>query len=141
MAEPEQVHTPDPRPTLLYDEDCGFCRWSISKILAWDRAGRLRPVPLQDPEADHLLQGMDPDRKMESWHLVPPDGRILSAGAAVPTLLRLLPGGRTFASIAAALPRTTDRAYRLAARHRDRLGRLLGEQACAVDPTRRRSGG
>ena len=32
---------------LLYDADCGFCRWAIDKLLAWDRAGRLRPAALQ----------------------------------------------------------------------------------------------
>jgi len=25
---------------LLYDEDCGFYRWSLDKILAWDRRKR-----------------------------------------------------------------------------------------------------
>ena len=27
---------------LLYDSDCGFCKWSLDKILLWDRHGRLR---------------------------------------------------------------------------------------------------
>ena len=36
---------------------------------------RLRPVALQDAEADTLLRGMDRDRKMASWHLVMPTAR------------------------------------------------------------------
>ena len=68
--------------TVLYDQDCGFCRWSMAKILAWDRRGALRPVALQGPEADRLLPGMDPETKMASWHLLGPDGRVHSAGAA-----------------------------------------------------------
>ena len=44
-------------------------------------------------EADRLLGGMSGERKMGSWHLVTPDGRIHSAGAAVAPLARLLPGG------------------------------------------------
>jgi predicted DCC family thiol-disulfide oxidoreductase YuxK len=113
------------KAVILYDADCGFCRWSLQKILAWDRRGRLRPVPLQDAEADALLPGMDPERKMASWHLVTPDGHVHSAGAAFPPLLRLLPGGRPIAAAAGALPGVTERAYRCAARNRSRLGRLV----------------
>ena len=51
---------------ILSDDDCGFCRWSLSKILTWDRHGHLRPVALQSPEADDILMGMDPERKMAS---------------------------------------------------------------------------
>ncbi len=122
------------RSVLLYDSDCGFCRWSTAKILAWDRHGRLRPVPLQDPESDRLLRGMDQRTKMDSWHLVTPDGRARSAGAAFPPLLRLLPGARPLAALASAFPRTTERTYRWVSRHRDWLGRRLGAQACSVDP-------
>jgi predicted DCC family thiol-disulfide oxidoreductase YuxK len=123
------------RAVILFDNDCGFCRWSLSKLLAWDRHGRLRPVALQSEEADDLLMGMDRERKMASWHLVAPNGRISSGGAAVPQLARLLPAGAPTAALASTFPRTADRAYRWVARHRGRLGRVLGERACAVDPT------
>ena len=100
------------RAVILFDNDCGFCRWSLSKILAWDRHGRLRPVGLQSPEADDLLKGMDPERKRSSWQLVARDGRTYSGGQAVAHLARLLPGGAPIAVLASAVPRTTDRAYR-----------------------------
>jgi len=122
---------------LLYDADCGFCRWSLDKILARDRDGRVRAVPLQSPEADTLLRGMDHDEKMASWHLVTPDGTIYSAGAAAAPLMRLLPHGGPFAAAAAAVPPLTGVAYRLVARNRTRLGKMLGAQACSVDPASR----
>jgi predicted DCC family thiol-disulfide oxidoreductase YuxK len=125
------------RSILLYDSDCGFCRWSVDKVLAWDRRQRLRPLALQDPEADALLPGMDEGQKLGSWHLVTEDGRVFSAGAAAPPLLRLLPGGRVPAAVLAAFPALTNRAYQLVARNRDRLGRLVGQSACSVDPSRR----
>jgi predicted DCC family thiol-disulfide oxidoreductase YuxK len=125
--------------TLLYDSDCGFCRWSVDKVLAWDRRRTLRPLALQDPEAEALLPGMDEAQKMASWHLVTQDGRVYSAGAAAPPLLLLLPGGKAPATLLAAFPRLTDRAYGFVARNRDRFGRLVGAKACAVDPTRRTS--
>jgi predicted DCC family thiol-disulfide oxidoreductase YuxK len=124
---------------LLYDSDCGFCRWSVDKILAWDRHRRLRPVALQDPEAERLLPGTDEETRLASWHLVTPEGQVYSRGAAAPALLRLLPGGKPLAAILAAFPGLTERAYRLVAGNRDRFGRLAGAR-CDVDPSRRRPG-
>jgi predicted DCC family thiol-disulfide oxidoreductase YuxK len=67
---------------------------------------------------------------------VRPDGSIVSAGAALPPTLRLLPGGRPLAVMFAACPPITERLYRWTVRHRIRLGALLGQRACAVDPAR-----
>jgi predicted DCC family thiol-disulfide oxidoreductase YuxK len=109
---------------ILYDRDCGFCRWALSKVLAWDRSGRLRPVALQDPEADALLGGMPEEKRMASWHLAK-EGELRSGGAAFGPLLRGLPGGRPLARLAEAAPGATDRAYRLVAGNRDKLGPRL----------------
>jgi predicted DCC family thiol-disulfide oxidoreductase YuxK len=122
---------------LLYDSDCGFCRWSVDKILSWDRRRCLRPLALQDPEADRLLGVMIEDVKMSSWHLVTDDGRVYSGGAAAAPLFRLLPRGRPLAAVFAAFPGLTNGGYRLVARNRDRFGRLVGQTACEVDPSRR----
>jgi predicted DCC family thiol-disulfide oxidoreductase YuxK len=111
-----------PAAVLLYDAACGFCRRSVARILGWDRQGRLRPVVLQDPEADELLPGMDLEQRMASWHLVAPDGTVYSGGAVVPPLMRLLPGGRPIAALAAAFPGTTERVYRWVARNRGPVG-------------------
>jgi predicted DCC family thiol-disulfide oxidoreductase YuxK len=126
------------RAVLLYDSDCGFCRWSMAKVLRYDRRGRLRAVALQDPEAGELLDGMPEDERMASWHLMTPEGKVYSRGAAAAPLLRLLPGGSPFAAVLATFPGPTERAYRWVARNRERLGRLVGERACAVDPSRNR---
>ena len=74
--------------TLLYDRDCGFCRWCLGKLLAWDRPGSLRPVALQSEEAERLLTGMPEEERLASWHLVDDDGTVRSAGAAFPGLFR-----------------------------------------------------
>jgi predicted DCC family thiol-disulfide oxidoreductase YuxK len=111
--------------SIVYDRECGFCRWSLRKVLAWDRRKALTPVALQDPAADRLLASLPEQARSDSWHLVMSDGRVYSAGAAAPPLLRLLPGGRPLALLAAAFPRLTEAAYRSIARHRSLLGRLL----------------
>jgi predicted DCC family thiol-disulfide oxidoreductase YuxK len=113
---------------LLYDSDCGFCRWSLGKVLAWDRRGRVRPVALQSPAADGLLGGMPEDQRMSSWHLVDEAG-VHSAGAGIAPLLRLLPGGSPLAALAARTPRGMDRAYRWVAGRRSRWGKLVTDGA------------
>ena len=117
------------RAVLLYDSDCGFCRWSLGKVLAWDRRGRLRPASLQSKEAKELLAGMSEAERMGSWHLVGPDGELRSAGAGIAPLLRLLPGGSPLAAVAARMPRVMERGYRFVAGNRSLWGKLVTEGA------------
>src|ERR1700756_5301151 len=104
-SKPGSAYVPDPVmiPTmardatpwiLLYDEDCGFCRWSLSWVLRADRRRVVEPLPLGTPEADRLLAHLAPAEREASWHLSAPDDRRWSAGYAAAPLLRLLPGGR-----------------------------------------------
>jgi predicted DCC family thiol-disulfide oxidoreductase YuxK len=125
------------RHVVLYDADCGFCRWSLDKILRWGRGRELRAVAIQSEEGDRLLADMSEDERLASWHFVTPDGRCFSGGSAAGPLARLLPLGLPVAVLAETFPRTTDRVYRWVARNRDSLGRRVGSQACAVDPGRR----
>ena len=121
--------------TLVYDEDCGFCRWSVDKVLRWDRGGRVRTVAIQSDEGSVLLHELNVGTWLASAHVVTPDGTVHSAGALAEPLFRVLPGGRPIAAIAHTFPRTTDRLYGLVARNRFRIGGWLGDDACS-----RRSG-
>jgi predicted DCC family thiol-disulfide oxidoreductase YuxK len=124
------------RVLVLYDDGCGFCRWSAAKVAAWDRGRTLRFAAIRSAEAGAALHGMDPAHRDGSWHVISRDGRVASAGAAVPWLLRELPGGSPLARIADALPRTTELAYRAVARRRGALGRLVHVDACDVPAER-----
>ena len=115
--------------TLLYDRDCGFCRWCLGKVLAWDRRGSIRPVAIQSKEADRLLTGMPEQERLASWHLVGQNGTVRSAGEAFPTLFRLLPAATSRAALTARAPRATDRAFRWVACYRSRWGKLVSEGA------------
>lgn len=119
---------------VLYDEDCGFCRWSADKLRAWDTRDRLAFAAIQSPQGAELLHAVPEAERLDSMHAVTPDGRVWSGGQAVRVILAELPGGSVPASIAAAFPAATDMTYRLVARHRERLGRMLGQRACSVDP-------
>jgi predicted DCC family thiol-disulfide oxidoreductase YuxK len=111
--------------TVLYDRDCGFCRWSLRWLRSWDRDGRVRAVALQDAEAERLLGDLDAGDRMASWHLIDAQGRRSSAGAALAPLLRELHGGAALARALEAAPRVADTGYALVARHRSGLGRLV----------------
>ena len=119
------------RAVVLYDGGCGLCAWCVARILAWDRRGALRPVPIQGDEGAALLADLDEAARMASWHLVTAGGARASGGAAVASLLRLLPGGGPCAALAERLPGPVNAAYRWVARHRSRLGRALGPRAVA----------
>ena len=125
--------------TVIYDNDCGFCRWSLALLLNLDREA-LRPLPLGTPEADYLLHDLAPEERNSSWHLVidPPGVDQLSfdtaptrfsAGAAFPAALRLLPRGRRLAFLVARVPAPTEGAYRWVADHRTLLGRFVPRRA------------
>lgn len=121
---------PPPEPWLvLYDADCDLCKWLLSWLLRWDSAGRLRPFALQRPEADELLAELPPEQRAASWHLSSPAGVRYSAGAAIPPLFRLLPGGRAAAFAFALSPGLTERGYLCVAAHRSRLSTLVPSRA------------
>lgn len=109
---------------VLYDADCGFCRWTLALLLRRDRAGRLLPLPIESPEGDELLGGMPREERLRSAHAVTPDGRVWSGGDAVAPILREL--GRPGAARGARLLGPPLRAgYRLVAANRSLLGKLM----------------
>jgi predicted DCC family thiol-disulfide oxidoreductase YuxK len=88
----------EPKAIVIYDPDCGFCRFSLALLLIWDRdwgerrggaeRGRpsppnwqlrwgrsaapdaLRPLPLGTPTADRLLADLTEEQRAASWHLI-----------------------------------------------------------------------
>ena len=117
--------SPEPQPVVLYDEDCAFCRWSLDKILAWDRRHQLRPVAIQSDKGQRLLASVPESGRLDSWHLVLPSGEVRSAGAAAAPLAELLPAGRPLAFLFRAFPGLTERVYRWVAANRNRFARWL----------------
>jgi predicted DCC family thiol-disulfide oxidoreductase YuxK len=126
---PVRQNRPVPTATLLYDSDCGFCRWSLGKVLAWDQRERIHPVSLQSKEAEPLLAGIPEEERMASWHLVGEDGEVRSAGEGIAPLLRLLPGAAPLAAVAGRTPGAMERGYRFIAGHRRVWGKLVTDGA------------
>jgi predicted DCC family thiol-disulfide oxidoreductase YuxK len=119
------------RLVVLYDRDCGFCRWSLARLLAFDVRRRLRPVALQTDEAARRLGDMDEARRFASAHLVLPDGRVYSGGDAVAPLLAELPGGGPLSALAGLVPGVWRTGYDAIAARRGIFGRRLSRDAVA----------
>jgi predicted DCC family thiol-disulfide oxidoreductase YuxK len=100
----------------------------LGGVLALDRRRRLTPLALQSPEAAQLLPGLDEGQRMASFHLVEADG-VHSAGKALSRLMTYLPGGAPAGAGMRRLPGATERAYRLVADNRSRIGPLIPDAA------------
>jgi len=118
-----------------------FRRCVLARVLACGSTRRLRPVAIQDDEGQALLARLEPERRLASWHVAFPDGRLYSAGPALERVVALLPGGRAPAALLRALHPVTRRGYELVARHRAVPGRLISAAAKrrATDAIRARS--
>jgi predicted DCC family thiol-disulfide oxidoreductase YuxK len=116
---------PERQWVVLYDGACGFCKWILAGLLWLDPDRRLRPLALQQQEAEAFLSEVEPELWMASFHLVTPEGERLSGGEALPPLLRLVRGGRFPAAALARFPRPTDAGYRWIAEHRTQLSRFV----------------
>jgi predicted DCC family thiol-disulfide oxidoreductase YuxK len=114
---------------VLYDSDCGFCRWTIAWALKRDRNHVLGVAPIQSSTGAELLADLDPAERLESAHAVHDDGRRESGGAAVRTVLEVLPSARPLAWLAGLSPRLTEAVYRLVADHRSAVSRLVPARA------------
>jgi predicted DCC family thiol-disulfide oxidoreductase YuxK len=114
--------------TVLYDRDCGFCRWTLAQILRWDRDRRLRPLPIQSGEGQRLLAGVPEEERLASWHLVTADGKVHSAHEGFPGLFERLPAGAPVALLTKTLPGLFGAGYRLLVANRTPLGRRIGQE-------------
>lgn len=119
------VNDREPRWTLFYDAECGFCTSTVAAILICDRRHLLVPCALQSPRAEALLGDMDAEQRLASVHLSAPGGERFSAGAALAEIVALLAGGAHPARALARSPRLSRFAYELVAGHRSQLSRAL----------------
>ncbi|MEP7082915.1 MAG: DCC1-like thiol-disulfide oxidoreductase family protein [Chloroflexota bacterium] len=119
------------RLVVLYDADCGFCSWCATALDRLDRRGRLRLLPLQRAAAE-LGDTPPDDVLLERMHVRDEAGRWESGGAALIRIAGLVPVLRPLA-VAGRLPPVRwsfEAWYRIVARNRHRLGRLLGLDGC-----------
>lgn len=114
---------------VLYDSDCGFCRWAMAWVLRRDRHHVLVPAPIQSATGDELLADLPPSDRMLTAHVIRDDGSRRSGGAAVAEVLCALGQAGVLGRMARRLPQTTELAYRAIAARRKTFGKLVGERA------------
>jgi predicted DCC family thiol-disulfide oxidoreductase YuxK len=114
------------RSVVLYDEHCNFCKVIMDALLSWDGGReRLRPLPIQSAEGQRLLHVVPPGERLDSFHLVAPDGSVRSGGPALAALLHELPAGGAPAALLERLPGPTAAGYGWVARNRVAISRYV----------------
>jgi predicted DCC family thiol-disulfide oxidoreductase YuxK len=131
---------PDATITVLYDADCGFCRWSLAWLLQRDHEQRLVPVAIQSKAGQTLLEaaGVPEDQRLREAHAHrtgDPPAMLRSGGDAAPLVAGALHGvsGRAVAAVMRASPALLRRAiYGQIAANRIGLGRFVSAQRRAA---------
>lgn len=117
---------PDAPLLVFYDEECGYCRWSVAQLLRLDRDRRLRLIAIQSPLGERLLADVPEDLRLESAHLIDGDGKLFSGGDAAAPIAAALPRLAPTAPLLGRLSRPVNASYNLIAANRERIGRLVG---------------
>lgn len=107
--------------TLLFDGDCGFCTWVITKVKRWIKP-RAEVAPWQFADLEAL--GVTEDECAASIQFVDQDGTHVSEGRAVAGLLKTAHQPWPFLGAIVELPvfvHVSNITYRLIARNRYRL--------------------
>lgn len=81
------------RYTMVYDADCGPCTRFRDAVSFLDSRHRMEYTGINEAEGAGLLDALPLSARHRSFHLVFPDGRVVSGADALPGLTGLLPGG------------------------------------------------
>lgn len=114
---------------VLYDGDCGFCRWAMAWLIRRDRHDLLVPAPIQSPLGAEVLADLAPCDRLASIHAVTDGGHRASGGAAAIVILGTLPSTRGLAALLRLSPSATEAAYGFVAAHRAAFGRLVSARS------------
>jgi predicted DCC family thiol-disulfide oxidoreductase YuxK len=110
---------------ILYDADCGFCRWSVAKLLQLDSDKTLQPLTIQSSEGQALLAQIPEAERLASAHCVDAAGKVTSGGDAFAVVAERIPGLRLTAGPARAVPGLIRGGYRLVADNRSLASRWM----------------
>ena len=115
----------DSQLRILYDADCGFCRWSVARLLQLDSDKVLQPLTIQSTEGQILLASVPEAERLESAHCVDAAGKVTSGGDAFAVVAEQIPGLRLTAGPARAVPGLIRGGYRLVADNRSLASRWM----------------
>ena len=126
MTEVIQVAAPPPKPLLVFDGDCSFCRRWIRR---WQQStgDRIEYLPFQETRIADQFPELTREGFEKAVHLIETDGRVYRAAEAVFRSLGYGPMKRwplrLYQQVPAVAP-VTEWAYRLVAAHRSAFSTL-----------------
>jgi predicted DCC family thiol-disulfide oxidoreductase YuxK len=118
---------------LLYDADCGPCTRFRKAIEFFDSHRHIRYLSLIEGDERGFLAEVPINLRHRSFHLISPDGAVLSGADALPTLIGLLPTGRLASRFIVRAPGgLTTMAFVYSV-----FSRLHGTGSCSYSPSNR----
>ena len=118
--------------TLYYDGHCAFCTREVARLARWDRAGRLAFVDIAQPGFDPAPLGASMAELNRAMHSRTAQGQLLVGVDSMLAAYPLVGRGALVWPLRLPLLRGVLAAlYRLFARHRYAISRLLGIKAPA----------
>jgi len=123
--------------TILYDADCGFCTWCRKQVEKNDPKKLFRFINIRGTEALEISQKLQRQINQDNPDtvvLVTADNQWLEQSSAVKEICKKLSyPWRLLYFLLMIIPRPiADFFYRLAAKHRTRIGLWLGEDRCRL---------
>ena len=119
---------PDAPLLVFYDDQCGYCRWSVAQLLRLDREHRLRLIAIQSREGQRLLADVPAQQRLETAHLIDSQGRLFSGGAAAAPLADQLPALAWAAPLLRRFAAPVEGGYGWIAANRQKVGRLVSDR-------------
>lgn len=130
-----RVARPPERPLLIYDGDCGFCRFWVERWRHWT-GGRFEVAPFQDSTLRDRFPEVGVERCERAVQLIEPDGRVTAAAEAAFQSLALHPRLAWLRWLYSRVPLfawLSELAYAFVARHRMGFSRVT-RMLCGTDP-------
>lgn len=126
----------DDRGLLLFDGDCGICTHLARRAAILDRRRRYRIAPYQAYSEEQLAaHGLSHHACSRAVQLILPSGRVQSGALAVNRFLAsYMPGKLLVPLLYVMFPLLFVEmlGYALVARHRHRISRWVGLEACKI---------
>lgn len=115
-----------PRPVLIFDGDCGFCRRTVRKgrEITGDA---IEYLSQQSPDCARRFPGLDREALRISVHLVEPDGTVTRGAHAILRALATNPRWQWAVRLYARqrwVARVMEAVYAWVARHREGVSRI-----------------
>jgi predicted DCC family thiol-disulfide oxidoreductase YuxK len=89
---------------LAYDADCGPCTRFKQVVQFLDSYGKFDFESLIEADEEGFLDAISKSMRHSSFHIVSPNGIVLSGAQAIPTLIEQLPFGRPISRFVTSVP-------------------------------------